>query len=144
MEEDGDRGRAPRAPHVPAPSDVALLISIRREDGAALHEFVRRFRPLLLDQARRLGVYPSERENVVTVFLDDILLKLADMQAPRSLPTFVVKSVRNHVVCSSGAANTYPCARSRRGSGSAMPRRDNAPRDCARDWRVQVFNILPT
>lgn len=95
MEEDEYREQAPRAPN---PDDIALLIRIRREEGDALRDFVRRFQPLLLDQARRLGIDRSERETVVMAFLDDALLKLTHMRAPRSLPTFLVTSFRNATV----------------------------------------------
>ena len=95
MEDDEYGGQAPRAPNR---DDIALLIRIRREEGDALRDFMRRFQPLLLDQARRLGIERSERETVVMGFLDDVLLKLTHMQAPRSLPTFVVTSFRNATV----------------------------------------------
>jgi len=87
-----------QAPRAPDADDIALLIRIRCEEGDALRDFVRRFRPLLLDQARRLGVERSERETVVMSFMDDVLLKLAHMRAPRSLATFVVTSFRNAMV----------------------------------------------
>lgn len=86
-----------QTPSVPKPDEIALLIGIRRGERKALCEFMRRFQPLLLDQARRLGTEPQERDNVITAFLDDIALKLAHMQAPRSLSTFIIKSFRNHV-----------------------------------------------
>lgn len=75
--------------------DADLLVGIRRNEVRALREFVRRFQPILLDQARRLGVNQSERATVVTSFLDDILVKLARSPAPRSLAPFVVTSFRN-------------------------------------------------
>jgi DNA-directed RNA polymerase specialized sigma24 family protein len=77
--------------------DIELLIGVRRNEVRALREFVRLFQPILLDQARRLDVSPSERTTVVTGFLDDILVKLSRLQAPRSLTSFVVTSFRNCV-----------------------------------------------
>ncbi|MDQ2889008.1 MAG: hypothetical protein M3R65_00450 [Gemmatimonadota bacterium] len=80
--------------------DVELLAGVRRNDLRALCRFVERFEPLLRDQARRLGVNRSERRNVVTGFLDDMLVKLATSpvsQVPRSLSSFVVTSFRNVV-----------------------------------------------
>lgn len=77
--------------------DIELLVGIRRNEVRALRAFVQRFRPILLDQARRLGVNRSERVTVVISFLDDILVKLARSVAPRSLPSFVVTSFRNSV-----------------------------------------------
>lgn len=81
----------------PQAHDATLLLGIRHEESAALKEFVRRFRPPLLDQARRLGIHRAERETVVTAFMHDMLLKLTRMPAPRSLQTFVVRAFRNHV-----------------------------------------------
>ena len=78
-------------------ADVELLTGIHRNNVRALYEFVRRFEPLLLDQARRLNVGASERKTVVTGFLDDMLVKLASSPAPRSLPSFVITSFRNCV-----------------------------------------------
>jgi DNA-directed RNA polymerase specialized sigma24 family protein len=77
--------------------DVALLVGVRRNDLRALREFVQRFEPILLDQARRLDVSQDDRRTVVTGFLDDILVKLARSAAPRSLASFVVTSFRNCV-----------------------------------------------
>jgi hypothetical protein len=78
-------------------ADAELLGGIRRNEARALREFVLRFEPVLLDQARRLDVGASERRTVVTGFLDDILVKLASSPAPRSLPSFVLTSFRNCV-----------------------------------------------
>lgn len=77
--------------------DIALLVALRCGDERAYQAFARRFAQLLLDQARRLGVDRADRESVVTEFLDDLLIKLTTMQAPASLPTFVVTAFRNHV-----------------------------------------------
>lgn len=91
LSENGAQQRALRE------ADVELLTRVRRNDVRALREFAHRFEPILLDQARRLDVSKSERANVVTGFLDDILVKLACSPSPRSLPSFVVTSFRNCV-----------------------------------------------
>jgi DNA-directed RNA polymerase specialized sigma24 family protein len=78
-------------------ADVDLLIGIRGNDVGALRRFALRFEPILMDQARRLGIGQEERRTVVTGFLDDILVKLADAPAPRSLIAFVITSFRNCV-----------------------------------------------
>ncbi len=77
--------------------DVALLAGIRRCDSHAVRDFVRRFHLVLLDQAHRLGVDSADREDVVVSFLGDIVMKLARMPAPDSLPAFVVRAFRNAV-----------------------------------------------
>lgn len=75
--------------------DVELLRGIRLNDERALRRFVSRFRPILLDQARRLGVDRNERNATITEFLDDILIKLEQISPPGALPAFVVTSFRN-------------------------------------------------
>jgi DNA-directed RNA polymerase specialized sigma24 family protein len=77
--------------------DADLLTGVRRNELRALRQFVQRFEPILLDQARRLDVSRSERRTVVTGFLDDILVRLARAPAPRSLASFVITSFRNCV-----------------------------------------------
>lgn len=80
--------------------DTELLTGIRRNELNALRDFVLRFEPVLLDQARRLGVGPSDRGTIVTGFLDDILVKLANTktEAPRSLTAFVITSFRHCMI----------------------------------------------
>ena len=80
--------------------DIELLTGIRRNELSALRSFVLRFEPVLLDQARRLAVSPSDRGTIVTGFLDDILVKLANTkaEAPRSLIAFVITSFRHCVI----------------------------------------------
>lgn len=96
MEASNSNGNADDAARRRA-EDVALLVALRRGDERAYLTFAHRFTPLLLDQARRLGVDRAERESVVTEFLDDLIIKLTTMQAPASLPTFLVTAFRNHV-----------------------------------------------
>ncbi|MEO7043227.1 MAG: hypothetical protein ABI035_13275 [Gemmatimonadaceae bacterium] len=75
--------------------DLRLLVGIRENDAGALRAFVKRFRPLLLDQARRLHVAESERVTTVTSFLDDMLISLARLAPPNALSSYVVTSFRN-------------------------------------------------
>ena len=80
-------------------ADVELLAGVRRNELTGLRNFVLRFEPVLMDQARRLGVAQDERRTVVTEFLDDMLVRLASekTEAPRSLTAFVITSFRNCV-----------------------------------------------
>lgn len=78
--------------------DTELLIALRRCDSRAYAAFARRFSGVLLDQAHRLGIDRSERETIVTEFIDDIIIRLATREAPRSLGYFVVVAFRNHVL----------------------------------------------
>lgn len=78
--------------------DLELIVGVRRADERALGEFAKRFHPILLDQARRIGVDGDDRRTVVTEFLDDLLVKLAaTTSTPRSLTSFVIAAFRNHV-----------------------------------------------
>ena len=80
-------------------ADMELLAGVRRNELTGLRNFVLRFEPVLMDQARRLGVAQDERRTVVTEFLDDMLVRLAGekTEAPRSLTAFVITSFRNCV-----------------------------------------------
>lgn len=78
--------------------DARLLVRLRTAEAPALREFVRRFRPVLLDQSRRLRVAPSEREAVIESFFDDLILRIADAPRPRSLAAYVIRSFRNDVL----------------------------------------------
>lgn len=82
-----------------ADADVELLAGVRRNELTALRNFVLRFEPVLLDQARRLGVAQDERRTIATGFLDDMLVRLASekAKAPWSLTAFVITSFRNCV-----------------------------------------------
>jgi DNA-directed RNA polymerase specialized sigma24 family protein len=85
---------------LPAPrrNDTTLVAAIRRGDEGALREFCERFRPLLLDRARRIGVRREDREHTVMDFLDDFALRLAMGEVSYTAPSFVVKAFRNQVV----------------------------------------------
>ncbi len=97
-EEDDGTGRERDTPErTQLERDAELLLGIRRNELGALRQFVQRFEPILLDQARRLGVGLSERRTVVTGFLDDILVKLARTPVRSSLASFVITSFRNSV-----------------------------------------------
>ena len=77
--------------------DLRMLVGIRENDSRALRAFVRRFLPVLLDQARRLHVAEGERLTIVTSFLDDILISLAQLAPPKAMSSYVVTSFRNSV-----------------------------------------------
>jgi len=77
-------------------ADVELVAAMRRNDLRALHEFSLRFRPLLLDQARRAGIPAGEREECVAEFLVDLAVRLVEMErAPRALAAYLAAAFRN-------------------------------------------------
>jgi DNA-directed RNA polymerase specialized sigma24 family protein len=84
--------------------DAELLVALRRCDARAYEAFARRFTGVLLDQAQRLGIDPSDRETVVTEFLDDMVIRLATRESPRLLGYFVVVAFRNRVLDARRAA----------------------------------------
>ena len=57
---------------------------------------VERFRPLLLEEARRLRVQPALRRELVDECLDDIVMQLLKYTTPipRSLAPYLVKAFR--------------------------------------------------
>lgn len=71
---------------------------MRREQPAALVEFFRRFRPLLIQEARWLGVQPGLREELVDECLDDVALRLLrhTTPVPRAIAPYLVRALRLH------------------------------------------------
>jgi hypothetical protein len=77
-------------------ADAELVAAMRRNDLRALHEFSLRFRPLILDQARRAGIPAGEREECVAEFLVDLALRLVEMErVPRTLAAYLAAAFRN-------------------------------------------------
>lgn len=102
-------------------SDAALVDAMRRGDTAALREFLLRFEPLLEHHAHRLGASGGERDDLVGDTLEDAALALVVPNAttPRSLPAYLVASLRNRML------------NSRRATGGARRVRESALGDRA-------------
>jgi DNA-directed RNA polymerase specialized sigma24 family protein len=67
-------------------------------DESELREFFTYFHPLLLDQARIMGIEADIRDETVLTFLDDKIIELASMDVPpSSLTGYVVRGFRNRV-----------------------------------------------
>ncbi|MFL5639170.1 MAG: RNA polymerase sigma factor [Gemmatimonadaceae bacterium] len=78
------------------PTSARLLAAIHRGEEPAIRELFLLYAPLLRDQARRMGVEPDERDEVVTTLLDDVVLHLMRNElAPRHLARYLVASLRN-------------------------------------------------
>ena len=78
------------------PTSARLLAAILRGEEVAISELFLLYAPLLRDQARRMGVDPEERDEVVTTLLDDVVLHLMDNAlAPKHLARYLVASLRN-------------------------------------------------
>lgn len=83
-------GRSPKA--------RSVTLRLREGDEASLREFFLYFHPLLVDQARLMGVDPDTREEIVLTFLDDKVMELAAMELPpASLTGYVVRGFRNRI-----------------------------------------------
>lgn len=82
----------------PHHTDAALVSGIRQGDERTLREFCERFRPLLLDQSRRLGVARDDREHLVMEFLDDFALRIAAGSIRSAAPSLLVTAFRNRLV----------------------------------------------
>jgi RNA polymerase sigma factor (sigma-70 family) len=78
------------------PTSAGLVSAIHCGDEAAIRELYLLYAPLLRDQARRMGVAPGERAELVTTLLDDIVLHLMEHRTtPRHLTRYLVASLRN-------------------------------------------------
>jgi DNA-directed RNA polymerase specialized sigma24 family protein len=79
-------------------NDDALVRGVQRGDAAALREFCARFRPVLLEQARRFHIPPDDRDTMVLAFLDDLAMKIVHGTKPTALAGFVIRAFRNHAI----------------------------------------------
>jgi DNA-directed RNA polymerase specialized sigma24 family protein len=79
--------------------DAALVEAMRHGDTSALREFLLRFEPLLEHHAHRLGASGGERDDLVGETLEDAALTLVVPNAPtpRSIPAYLVASLRNRI-----------------------------------------------
>lgn len=75
-----------------------LVERMRRDEPEAAFEFFFTFRPILLEEARRLRVQPALRRELVDECLDDIAMRLLQytVPVPRSLAPYLVKAFRYH------------------------------------------------
>jgi len=76
--------------------DRDLVEAIRRKSEPALIEFFRRFRPLLLREARGLVVQPALRAELVDDCLADVALRLLrhTMATPRMIAPYLIRALR--------------------------------------------------
>jgi DNA-directed RNA polymerase specialized sigma24 family protein len=75
-----------------------LVAGMRRDEPEAFMEFFRTFRPLLVEEARRLRVQPALRHEMVDECLDDVAMRLRRYTTPipRSLAPYLVRALRLH------------------------------------------------
>jgi RNA polymerase sigma factor (sigma-70 family) len=65
-----------------APKDYDIVVAMRRGEASAFEQYVERFHRILLDYARRAGVPPTERDELVSELLDDVAIQLMTRSAP--------------------------------------------------------------
>jgi DNA-directed RNA polymerase specialized sigma24 family protein len=84
-------GRAPKASSEGASSmrkasgavkDYDIIVAMRRGEAAAVEQYIDRFHRILLDYARRAGVAPAERDELVSELLDDVAIQLITRSGP--------------------------------------------------------------
>jgi len=82
----------------PAPyrSQASFVAAIHRGETLALRQLFLFYAPLLRDQARKMSVPEDERDELVTTLLDDVVLRLQDVDVPpRELSRYLVGALRN-------------------------------------------------
>ena len=62
--------------------DYDIVVAMRRGESVAFEHYIDRFHRILLDYARRAGVLPSERDELVSELLDDVAIQLITRSAP--------------------------------------------------------------
>lgn len=87
-----------RTPLVPPPyaTPATFVAALKAGEPSALRALFLFYAPLLRDQARRLGVEPHERADLVTTLLGDFVLHVQDAAVPpRDVGRYLVAAVRN-------------------------------------------------
>jgi DNA-directed RNA polymerase specialized sigma24 family protein len=91
-----DDPEAKRLAPPPYPTLATFVAALKAGEPAALRALFHFYAPLLRDQARRFGVEPAERADLVTTLLDDFVLHVQDAALPpRDVARYLVAAVRN-------------------------------------------------
>jgi DNA-directed RNA polymerase specialized sigma24 family protein len=91
---------ASASPNVPASyrSVANFLTALRRDDEHALRQLFVFYGPVLRDEARRMGLGPGDRREMVTTVLDDVVMRLqASSAVPADFIQYLVTALRNRV-----------------------------------------------
>jgi DNA-directed RNA polymerase specialized sigma24 family protein len=102
-------GRAPRASSEGASSmrkasggvkDYDIVVAMRRGEAVAFEQYIERFHRILLDYARRAGVAPSERDELVSELLDDVAIQLVSRSGPlpQNPRMYLLRALRNRLL----------------------------------------------
>jgi DNA-directed RNA polymerase specialized sigma24 family protein len=95
-DDDSDINTPSASPRYRTQAEFAAAVC--RGESRALRELFLVYVPLLRDQARRLGIPPASREELVTTVLDDVVMHFQNVPSPpRVLGKYVVAALRNRV-----------------------------------------------
>ncbi|HJR63806.1 MAG TPA: hypothetical protein VJ803_08870 [Gemmatimonadaceae bacterium] len=76
-----------------------LVELIRRDDYLALHEFVARYRPMLINFAERVGLKGADLDTVAADVLTDVAIRLLKSRRyPRSMELYLVACFKNRLL----------------------------------------------
>jgi RNA polymerase sigma factor (sigma-70 family) len=83
-----------------ATSDYDIVVAMRRGEAVAFERFVERFHRILLDYARRAGVAPSNRDELVSELLDDVAIRIMTHSAPlpQNPRIYLLRALRNKLL----------------------------------------------
>jgi DNA-directed RNA polymerase specialized sigma24 family protein len=98
--DDGRPWEEGRPPDLPAPyrTTASFLAALRSDDGRALRQLFIFYTPLLRDEARRMGLGPGDRRELVMTVLDDVAMRLCESsKVPKDFTRYLVGAVRNAI-----------------------------------------------
>lgn len=77
-----------------------LVLALRARNERAAAQFIERYKPLMMDVARRFKIPPSEAEERALTFLSDRIMELIEgtREPPRSLAGYLVSSFANQLI----------------------------------------------
>jgi DNA-directed RNA polymerase specialized sigma24 family protein len=83
-----------------AMKDYDIVVAMRRGEAVAFEQYIERFHRILLDYARRAGVAPSERDELVSELLDDVAIQLVSRSGPlpQNPRMYLLRALRNRLL----------------------------------------------
>jgi hypothetical protein len=97
-EREDERRSGLRLAPAPYRSLASFTAALQVGEPAALRALFHFYAPLLRDQARRFGLEPEERAELVTTVLDDFVLHVLESgHPPRDVSRYLVAAVRNRI-----------------------------------------------
>ena len=79
-------------------SVAAFLTAVRRDDERALRQLFSFYSPVLRDEAKRMGLGPGDRREMVTTVLNDVIMRLQSSKVvPADFIQYLLVALRNRV-----------------------------------------------